>query len=177
MRPADCFEELDKALHERRTFDCGRKELNDFIQQSAVRLRDAGISKTMVLPAITESSRAKADICSFYTLSHTELKRDSLPPSLAKKLPRYSIPVMLIAQLAVHQKMHNLGLGKITLIQSLQHCLKINAHLPSHAIVVDSIDDEVRGFYEQYGFKPLETNEQYPLRLFLPMATVANLFA
>jgi len=176
VKPGEHFEELDKSLHERKTFDCGRDELNDFIRQSAARHRDAGISKTLVLPALVERDE-KADICCFYTLSHTEINRETLPESLARKLPRYPIPVMLIAQLAVHSKTQNQGLGKITLIQALKHCLKINEHLPSHAIVVDALDESVQTFYEQYGFQALDHHDQGRVRLFLPMNTVAKLFS
>ena len=112
MKPGEHFEELDKSRHERKTFDCGRKALNDFIRQSAARHRDAGISKTLVLPALVDGDE-KADICCLYTLSHTGIKREALPEPLAKKLPRYPIPVMLIAQLAVHNEAQSQGLGKI----------------------------------------------------------------
>jgi len=173
--PGEHFEVLDKSHHERKTFDCGRKELNDFIQQSAIRHREAGISKTFVLPVLVDEGE-KADICSFYTLSHTEIKRETLPSTIAKKLPRYPIPVMLIAQLAVHCEAQNQGLGKITLIQALKHCLKINEHLPSNAVIVDALDKSVQAFYEQYGFESLDHQGRDRVRLFLPMNTIAKLF-
>jgi GNAT superfamily N-acetyltransferase len=169
--PAAFFVELDKNIHERKSFDCGQEELNDFIVMSASRHRDAGISKTMVLLEQDESR-----ICAFYTLSHTEIKREALPDVLAKKLPRYPIPVMLIAQLAVHSAAQGKGLGKITLIRALENCLDINTHLPSYAIVVDALNDPVQVFYEQYGFKFLYQHGMRA-RLFLPMSTVTQLFA
>ena len=51
MKPLKNFIELNKTLHDRKSFDCGREELNAFLTQSAARHREAGISKTMVLPA------------------------------------------------------------------------------------------------------------------------------
>lgn len=171
MTPASAFVALDKSRHDRQFFDCGTEKLNHFLQQFAVRHRDAGISKTMVLP----SQEDEGSICAFYTLSHTEIQRRSLPQPLAKKLPRYPIPVMLIAQLAVHIKAQGHGLGKITLARALNHAYEVHLHLPSYAVVVDALNDDVQTFYQQYGFQVLDTDNSHT-RLFLPMKTVAQLF-
>lgn len=174
MKPVPFFVELDKNAHDRKSFDCGQVELNEFIADYASRHREAGISRTMVLPENVLHDE-KVGICAFYTLSHTEIKRETLPDVLAKKLPRYPIPVILIAQLAVHQAAQGQGLGKFTLIHALEHCHQINVHLPSYAVVVDALNDDVRAFYEQYGFQFLYRQGERA-RLFLPMNTVAQLF-
>ena len=167
------FVELDKLIHDRKSFDCGRDELNAFLSGSAARHREAGISRTMVLPE--DGGGEKLEICAYYTLSHTEIKREVLPDALAKKLPRYPIPVILIAQLAVHTNFQGKGLGKTTLICALEHAFLINQHLPSYAVVVDALDAQVQAFYEQYGFQVLHQH-QGRVRLFLPMNTLSQLF-
>lgn len=171
MTPSARFVELDKAAHDRKSFDCGTRELNDFLQHFAARHREAGISKTMVLP----DRDSPSSLCAYYTLSHTEIKRQTLPAATSKKLPHYPVPVLLIAQLAVHQLAQGQGLGKVTLICALRHCLEINVHLPSYAVIVDALDGGVQSFYEQYGFKELD-HHNGRIRLYLPMKTVEQLF-
>lgn len=170
MMPSQAFVDLDKSLHDRKTFDCGAAHLNEFLQQHAVRHYQSGISKTWVLPADDERS-----ICAFYTLSHTEIERMKLPANIAKRLPRYPIPVMLIAQLGTHKELQGRGIGKITLIRALERCAEINKHLPSFAVVVDLLDEQVRGFYEQFGFQELD-HYNGRVRLYLPMKAVIGLF-
>jgi GNAT superfamily N-acetyltransferase len=170
--PSSRFVELDKEQHDRNSFDCGVEELNAFLQQSAARHKEAGISMTMVLPTQDGSS----GICAYYTLCHTEIERQTLPPTLAKRLPRYPVPVLVIAQLAVHRRAQGQGLGKVAMIRALRHCFEINAHLPSHAVVVDALNKPVQGFSAQYGFQALDTHRQRA-RLFLPMKAVDKLFA
>jgi predicted GNAT family N-acyltransferase len=171
VQPSDLFVELDKTIHNRKGFDCGTQELNQFLQQFALRHSEAGISKTMVLPAGGDAST----ICAYYTLTHTEIKRQSLPKAMAKKLPRYPVPVMLIAQLAVHKDAHGQGLRKSALIKALKHCCDINDHLPSYAVVVDALNEGVQEFYKQYGFMPLDHDEER-IRLFISMKTIQQLF-
>lgn len=166
-----CFYELDTKKHNRNTFDCGEEELNRFIRQYAARHRKAGVSKTMVLPDKENSAK----ICSFYTLSHTEISRKTLPSNIAKKLPRYPVPVLLIAQLAVDINFQGVGYGKITLIHALEQCFKINQHLPSNAVIIDAINESLVSFYQQYGFKYLDIIDGKK-RLYISMQTLAQLF-
>ncbi|MCV6637693.1 GNAT family N-acetyltransferase [Candidatus Albibeggiatoa sp. nov. NOAA] len=170
------FEELNKTAHERDSFDCGQAELNTFLKTQALKHMKAGISRTMVLPATTTLNQ-KQPIYSFYTIAGSSIRRETLPDSQAKKLPRYPIPVFLLAQLAVHQDLQSHGLGKITLTKALEHLLEVNTHMPAYAIVVDSLHNEIIGFYEKFGFERLYEHSNGHIRLFLPMKTIANIFS
>jgi len=165
------FTELDKQVHDRKSFDCGELQLNRFIQQFALRHRKAGISKTFVYTSVEEPTL----IIGFYTLTHTEIERSSLTNKQAKKLPMYPVPVMLIAQLAVDKTFSGKGYGKVLLVKALQHCYEINKHLPSYAIVVDVLHDSLISFYENYGFKYLDRHD-HKKRFYLPMSVAEQLF-
>lgn len=167
--------ELDRSVHDRASFDCGEIELNSFIQTQAAKHMQAGISRTMVLPASNPLPNQKVPICAFYSIAPSSICRDTLPEALARKLPRYPVPVFLIAQLAVHREFHGEGLGKISLISALKYLWEINSHMRAYAIIVDCLMEAAEKFYAKYGFEVLcEQNGR--VRMFLPMKTVALLF-
>lgn len=169
------FIKLDPSLHDRKSFDCGEEELNDFIQTKAYKHMKSGISQTMVLTSASPLPSGKLPICAFYTVTPSSIERKTLPQQLAKKLPHYPVPVFLLAQLAVHSEHCRQGIGKITLIKSLEHFYHINTHMPAYAVIVDCLNNSAKQFYEKFGFKPLNiTNDR--TRLYLPMKTIKQLF-
>lgn len=175
MTWAKKFVELDKAIHDRASFDCGEIELNTFIQTQAAKHMEVGVSRTMLLPSSVPLPDGKYPICAFYTIAPSSISRETLPDALAKKLPRYPVPVFLLAQLAVHSEYHGKGLGKITLINALEYLWEVNAHIKAYAVVVDCLSNSAKEFYLKYGFEMLcEYNGR--TRLFISMKTVAQLF-
>lgn len=169
------FVELNRTIHERDSFDCGEKELNIFLKTQASKHMKVGISKTMVLADTATTIDSKYPICAFYTITPSSIKRESLPPNLAKKLPHYPVPVFLIAQLAINQEYQSKGLGKITLIKALEHLWKVNTQMVAYAVVVDCLNERVTKFYEKYDFKVLgKVNGK--TRMYLPMNVINNLF-
>lgn len=169
------FEELSKAKHDRGSFDCGEPELTSFLKTQALKHMRAGISRTMVLPGEVPLMNQKLPICAFYSVAPSSISRESLPSELAKKLPRYPVPVFLIAQLAVHKDFHGSGLGKISLVRALHYLLKVNTYMRAYAIVVDCLTESAQAFYAKYGFEVLSEHKGR-IRMFLPMKTISHLF-
>jgi GNAT superfamily N-acetyltransferase len=169
------FVELDKALHDRNSFDSGEEELNDFIKTKAAKHMAAGISRTMLLPTASPLPDGKYPICAFYSITPSSVARETFQDDLVKRLPHYPIPVFLIAQLAVHSEFHGKGLGKITLIKALEYLWEINAHMRAFAIIVDCLNGGAQAFYAKYDFEIL-CQHNGRTRMFLPMKTVGQLF-
>lgn len=169
------FVELHKTLHDREAFDCGEDELNDFLRTKALRHMKVGVSRTLILPGSDMNEDGKRAICSFFTVAPSTVRRETFSEQESKRLPWYPIPVFLIAQLAVDEKKHGEGLGKITLIKALEYLWKVNTYMRAYAVVVDCLTGDARPFYEKYGFRSLGKYRGRE-RMFIPMKTVGKLF-
>lgn len=162
------FRPLDNSV-KRDRFDCGIPELNDYLQKYARQNQTKGIAKTIV--ALTENS--ETPIAGYYAISMAELQNESLPESDRKKLPRYPIPAVRLAKLAVDQALQGQGIGKELLIHALHRAVKLSQEIGVFAVVVDATNEPAKAFYLKYGFTALP---EQPLTLFLPIATVEKMF-
>lgn len=150
--------------HDRRHFDCGRQELNDWLRQVARQHQEKGLSRTFVAIREEEPDR----ICGFYALTLAELENQRLPAHWAKKLPR-RIPGIRLGRLAVDQRFHGKRLGELLLVDALTRAHRIYAEAGGMAMFVDAIDAQAAGYYRRFGFEPAPDNS---LLLFLPVKVV-----
>jgi GNAT superfamily N-acetyltransferase len=155
--------------HDRRSFHCGVDSLDRYLHVQAGQDQRRRISVCFVL---NDAERSR--IAGFYTLSAFSVIGEALPDALQKKLPKYGqVPCTLLGRLAVDVEYRALGLGRHLLVDALQRALLHSGQVASWALIVDAKDESAERFYSRYGFISLP---QTPRRLFLPMATIAELF-
>ncbi len=56
------------------------------------------------------------------------------------------------------------------LVNAIQRTLAVRDQIAIYAMIVDTIDEHARGFYEQFGFSLLDSSGHH--RLFLPLKSV-----
>ena len=157
------------AAHDRAAFNSGVDALDRYLKEQATQDQRRHIAACFVLAKSTHKS-----VVGFYTLSAFTMAARELPPELAKKLPKYGqIPCTLLGRLAVDLKHRDQGIGGTLLIDALRRTLTHASGVASWAVVVDAKDDDARKFYAHYGFVALV---DVPNRMFLTMATIAELF-
>jgi GNAT superfamily N-acetyltransferase len=157
------IERLDKS-HERSEFCCGQIPLDDFLRHLVSQYEKRRLGRTYVAVRGEEKR-----VVGYYTLAASSISFQHLPKQLAKKLPKHPVPVILLARLAVDQRLQKQGLGKLLLRDALTRCLDLSTHLGTYAVEVEAIDVPARDFYLKDGFISLEDS---PLHLFLPIATI-----
>jgi predicted GNAT family N-acyltransferase len=155
--------------HDRGAFSCGVPALDRYLQKQASQDLKKRVAAVF---ALTPDGRT---IAGYYTLSQYSVELDAIPEETAKKLPKYPrVPATLIGRLAVSEAFRGQGLGEMLLMDALNRCLSGSKQVASAVVIVDAKDNKIAGFYKKYGFIELPG---IPNRLFLPMATVAKLFA
>ena len=162
------FAPLEKK-HNRKDFDCGNEELNNYLKRYARQNDKLGINKTFV--AIKPDTPLSVD--GYYTISSSVIEFHSLPEEKRKRSPAYPIPAALIGRLAVDVSCQGEGLGTELLVDALLRTVKASSEIGIYAIRVDAIDDRAKEFYLKHEFIPFEDN---PLSLFLPIKTVKQEF-
>lgn len=153
---------LDPALHDRRGFDCGVAELNEYLCSFAGQHRRKGISAVYVLA----DSEAPAVILGYYTLSAAQLDCDQLAAADRKRLPRYPIPCFRMGRLACRVDRRGRGLGRLLVGCAVDRCLRASEEIGAYALIVDAKDAHARSFYAHYGFTALRDR---PPALYLPL--------
>ena len=145
IRPLDAF--INAA-----EFQCGSEPLNDYIRRYASQDVRRNISRVFIATPENDPRQPSG----FFTLSAGSVSCSSLPASLARKLPRYPVPVALIGRLGVEKKFQGKGLGSILLADACQKVSQASSVLAMAGIIIDAKDDDAISFYKHFGFIPLQ---------------------
>lgn len=160
---------FDPRSHDRGGFDSGHDGLDEYLRRYASQSLRHHLARVYV--AEEESGR----VLGYYTLSAASLGHDELPDDLARRLPKYPVPAVLIGRLASDRRARTTGLriGTRLLIHALQQALRAADTIGVQCVIVDSKPDSV-GFYRRFGFLPLRGDG---LKLYLPINTIRLLEA
>jgi len=168
------FLPLDANAVNVKSFDCGKDAINTYLRRYAAKNMALNLNRTFVLTYTSKENAGKPHVAAYYTLAHQNLLRETLPnPS---RLPRYPVPVILLAQLGIDQRFHRQGLGSKTLVHALRHAYRIASNpdgIPALGVVLDVLDQDALNFYRSFDFfLPLTDN---PVKLFVPMPSLQTL--
>jgi GNAT superfamily N-acetyltransferase len=147
-------------------FDCGVQVLNDYLQRYASQDVRRNVARVFVCSPMAELAK----VAGYYTLSAATVQCTDLPVALAKKLPRYPIPVALMGRLAVDTSFQGQGVGSISLIDACKKLKRAQDFLAVAGLVVDAKDESAVRFYLHFGFVRLGVS----MRLFLPMEAMPD---
>ena len=151
--------------HNRKAFDCGISELNQFLQQQARQKTVKHISKTYV--ACRNS--APTTIIGYHTLTGYSV---TTPPTHRdyKKYP-HPLSAVKLARLAVDRSHQGQRLGEQLLIDAIYRTVLVAQQISAIGLFVDPMTPEVIPFYRQYDFFLADPDDRSRLEMWLPIET------
>jgi GNAT superfamily N-acetyltransferase len=156
--------------HDRKGFDCGSPELNEYLDRYARQNHESGGAKTFVAIAPTEPSV----ILGFYSISPGAIAFARVPPELTKKLGRYDVPIFRLGRLAIDLSFQGQGLGGDLLLAAAERAVAVAAEVGGVALAIDAKDQKAARWYERFGALALLDD---PLKLILPLGIIADAIA
>ncbi len=139
--------------------------------------RFAGQNQFRHYLGVTYVAESGGELVGFVTVTPSMIEIDALPPRLAKRLPRYPLPVLRIARLAVSARARGQGVGQRLLRFALGLARRTATDSGCVGVVVDAKAD-AQSFYGRFGFEPVETIEGIlaerpePRPMFLPLSAI-----
>ena len=153
--------------HDRKVFDCGDADLNEYLSRYARQNHESGGAKTFVaVPPL-----ASARILGYYTISPGAIEFARVPSILTRRLGRYEVPVFRLARLAVERSSQSQGLGGDLLLAAGERALAVAAEVGGVALAIDEKNEGAARWYERFGAQLLLDD---PLKLILPLTVVAD---
>ena len=127
-------------------FGCGNPDYDDYIRKYAGQndFRHH-VGRTLV---VVDDERVVA----YATFAISEMGADEPPDSVAKGMPRYPVPVLRLARLAVDERYQGIGLGVLLVNRVLGLALQLRSQFGCVAVVVDALRS-AEEFYERLGFE------------------------
>lgn len=114
-------------------------------------------------------------LAGYFSLSTVSVVRQSLDQSAdLRSLPRFPVPGILLARLAVDDRVQGQGLGTYLFEEALGKTLAVarSGQVGFRLLVTDAISREASGFYRRFGFEQLSAT--YPARMVLDLKPILD---
>jgi len=152
-------------------FRCGDPEYDLFLQ------RYAGQNQDRLFVGTTYAALDGPRVVGYVTVAVGQIDHGDIPGQARGRLPRYPLPVLRLARLAVDETFQGRGLGRRLAAYAFAVALQVQVAAGCIGVVVDALPGR-EGFYADLGFVEIElTSGQSPIRpqpvaMFLPLAPV-----
>jgi GNAT superfamily N-acetyltransferase len=159
-------EEAIAKSHDRKAFDCGNAEMNDFLQRYARQSHELGGAKTFL--AVDDGNPTK--ILGFYSLAPAALAYERVPETLRRGLARHDVPGFRLARLATRLDLQGQGLGGQLLGAAARRCIRAATEIGGVILIIDAKSDQAAQWYTGFGALSLQ---DAPNTLVMALSTFA----
>lgn len=143
-------------------FASGNDELDGWLHRYALSAQQMDSARTYVLAR-------KGEVVGYFSLTMGSVRRADAPANLVRGMPGYPIGMVLLARLAVDQRLRGQGLGALLLAEALRRSVVAGEAAAARLVVIDAIDEAAAAFYAHHGFIAAP---DHPLRLYRRMKDI-----
>ena len=143
--------------HQVNSFACGESVLDDWLKRRALRNQTSGASRTFVV------ANEKQEVMGYYALAAGAVAHQDATRLIRQNMPD-PVPVMVLARLAVDERVQRMRLGAGLLQDALQRSVLVSKNTGVRAMLVHALNERARKFYEYYGFR---ASPAHPMTLML----------
>jgi predicted N-acetyltransferase YhbS len=148
-----------RGKHDCGDFCCGDEDLDVWLHRYARHAENAGSARTFV-------TTSAGNVVGYYALSVGQVGAAEATDRLLKGQPRgRSVPVLILARLAVDRRHQGKGVGWSLLQDAFLRCAVAAENVGARAIVAHA-REEANSFYDRFGF---EASPMDPLQRILLM--------
>ena len=156
--------ELLLKRHDRKKFDCGNQELNEYLKTLARQHQDRGFAKTYV--AVEEG---RAEVLGYISVAMGNVLLQDADELVFERLPKHPMPVLHVARLATDLMYAGKGIASLLLSHAADIAIAASSSMGVYALELDAIDDQAYQYYLRRGFSPLKGNTS---RLYAPLSKI-----
>lgn len=131
-------------------FTCGKHDLDYWFAKYARTSNEAGGGRVFV------TAEPDGQVAGFYALATGAVDFAKSSPEMQADLSaNFPVSTIKLTRMAVDRRFQKQEVGRSLLIDAMSRTLRLSRDAGVKALVVDALDDEVRGFYKHFGFRDL----------------------
>lgn len=156
--------ELLEKRHGRKSFECGKEDLDRYIKTLARQHHELGFVRVYV--AVEEGG---SQVLGYIALAMGSVLLQDADESVFTRLPKHPMPVLHVARLATDRRYAGKGIGSLLLTYAADLALEASREVGVYALELIAMDDEAYAYYLRRGFLPLKGDSR---RLYAPLETI-----
>lgn len=143
-------------------FASGEACLDEWLKRRALSNQASGASRTFV---VTDQEQ---HVFGYYAMAAGAVSHQMATSGVRRNMPD-PIPVMVLARLAIDDRVQGIKLGAALLQDAVNRAVAVSQNAGVRALLVHALHDRAKQFYEHYGF---QESPQHPMTLMLRLNTV-----